>query len=108
VLTWLLLMVAIGVEVAATASLKRADGFTNLRWSLAVVLAYSISIWLPTRVVRHLPVSITYAIWAGSGTAAIAIVGSLFLHEDLGSLRILGLILIIAGVVLVNLSRTTH
>jgi small multidrug resistance pump len=102
----LLLTVAIASEVLATAALPRAHGFTDPRWSAAVVAGYAVSIWLLTQVVKHIPVSVTYAIWAGAGTAAIAVVGVLFLDEPVTVLKVVAIALIIAGVVLINLQGT--
>lgn len=97
-----LLAVAIATEVFATASLPRAHGFTDPLWTAAVVGGYAMSIWLLTLVVKHIPVSVTYAIWAGLGTAAIAVVGVVFLDEPINALKVTAIALIIAGVVLLN------
>jgi small multidrug resistance pump len=101
---WLLLLSAIGVEVAATSSLPRTDGFRNPGWTAAVIAGYAASIWLLALVIRHIPVSVTYAIWSGVGTAGVAVVGVLFLGERVGALQAAALLLIIAGVVILNLS----
>lgn len=98
-----LLLVAIATEVFATAALPHAQGFTDPRWTAVVVGGYALSIWLLTLVVKQIPVSITYAIWAGLGTAAIAVVGVVFLDEPLNVLKVTALALIIGGVVLLNL-----
>jgi small multidrug resistance pump len=98
-----LLMVAIGVEVAATALLPKAAGFTEPVWSIVVVSGYALSIWLLAVVVRAIPVSIAYAVWAGLGTAAVAVIGFLFLGESMGPLKAVSLGLIVLGVVGVNL-----
>ncbi|MEO6472856.1 MAG: multidrug efflux SMR transporter, partial [Aeromicrobium sp.] len=97
-----LLLLAITTEVGATAALQRADGFTNPGWSAVVVAGYAISIWLLTVVVKEIPVSVTYAIWAGLGTAAIAVIGVIFLNEPLDAAKVIALGLIIGGVVLLN------
>jgi len=101
---WLLLLSAIGIEVAATSSLPRTDGFRNLGWTTAVIAGYAASIWLLALVIRHIPVSLTYAIWSGVGTAGVALVGVLFLGERVGALQAAAIGLIIAGVVILNLS----
>ena len=101
---WLLLLSAIGVEVAATSSLPRTEGFRNPGWTAAVVAGYAASIWLLALVIRHIPVSVTYAIWSGVGTAGVAVVGVVFLGERAGLLQAAALLLIIAGVVILNLS----
>lgn len=101
---WLMLLSAIGVEVAATSTLPRTDGFRNPGWTAAVIAGYAASIWLLALVIRHIPVSVTYAIWSGVGTAGVAVIGVLFLGERLGAPQATALLLIITGVVILNLS----
>ena len=100
---WALLVSAIAVEVGATAVLPRANGFRNLGWTLVVLAGYALSIWLLTVVIRHLSVSITYAVWSGLGTAGIAVVGVLLLGERWDASKALALALIIGGVLILNL-----
>jgi small multidrug resistance pump len=102
-----LLMVAIATEVAATAALPRADGFRDPVWTVAVVAGYAVSIWLLTLVVEQIPVSVAYALWAGIGTAAIAVVGVAFLGERLDWVKASAVGLIVVGVALLNL-RGAH
>jgi small multidrug resistance pump len=102
-----LLLVAITTEVVATAALPRAQGFTDPRWTAFVVAGYALSIWLLTLIVKQLPVSVTYAVWAGLGTAAISVVGVVFLDEPVDALKVTALALIITGVVLLNV-RGAH
>lgn len=99
-----LLMVAIGVEVVATALLPRAAGFTNPVWSAVVVAGYGLSIWLLALVVRTMPISVAYAIWAGVGTAVVAAVGYFFLGESMDWLKAGSLALIVIGVIGLNLA----
>jgi small multidrug resistance pump len=99
-----LLLLAIVVEVVSTALLPRTEGFTSPGWSAAVVAGYSTSIWLLALVVRTLPVSATYAVWAGLGTALVAVVGYLFLGEQMGWVKGISLGLIVLGVVGLNLA----
>ena len=100
----LLLVVAILVEVVATAMLPRAEGFTNPTWTVAVVSGYAVSIWLLAIVVRTLPVSIAYAVWSGLGTAVVALIAFLFLGESMTPLKAASLLLIVVGVVGLNLA----
>jgi len=76
------LLLAIGIEVGATAALPRADGFHDPFWTTIVLSGYAVSIWMLAIVVRQVPVSVAYAIWAGLGTAAIAVVGVVLLGES--------------------------
>ena len=103
VIAWIVLMGAIGLEVAATASLPRTDGFRDPWWTATVLGGYSASIWLLTVVIREIPVSVAYAVWAGLGTAGIAVIGVLVLGEGIDLVKASALLMIIAGVVLLNL-----
>lgn len=98
-----LLVLAITAEVGATAALPRTESFRDPGWTVLVLGGYIVSIWLLTLVVRQMPVSIAYAIWAGLGTAAIAVIGVLVLGESWDLTKIAALTLIIAGVVMLNL-----
>ena len=98
----LLLAAAIAIEVLSTALLPRAQGFTDPLWTGAVLVGYGVSIWLLTVVVRTIPVSVAYAVWAGSGTALVAVAGYVFLGEPMGWLKVASLALIVAGVVGLN------
>ena len=98
-----LLMAAIAAEVAASAALPRTQGFRDPLWTAFVVGGYAVSIWLLAIVVRQMPVTTAYAIWAGLGTAAVAVIGALWLGESLNAMKIAALGMIIAGVVVLNL-----
>jgi small multidrug resistance pump len=104
----LLLLSAIGIEVGATAALPRTRGFHDPGWSLAVVAGYAVSIWLLSVVVNTVPVSIAYAVWSGVGTAAVAVIGFLYLGDSMNVLKALCLVLIVAGVVGLNLAGGAH
>ena len=104
---FVLLMLAIAAEVVSTASLSRADGFRDPGWTAFVLGGYALSIWLLALVVRVMPVSIAYAVWSGVGTAAIALIGAMFLGERWDLLKAGALGMIIVGVVVLNL-QTAH
>jgi small multidrug resistance pump len=99
-----LLFVAILTEVAATSALPRAHGFRDPVWTALVLGGYAVSIWLLAVVVRTLPVSTAYAVWSGVGTAAVAVVGVLWLGEKLDLVAVTALVLIVVGVVLLNMN----
>jgi small multidrug resistance pump len=99
-----LLTIAIAVEVAATISLRYSDGFTRLGPSAIVVVGYATSFYLLSLILRELSVGTTYAIWAGAGTAAIAVIGIVALGEPATAVKLASITLIVAGVVGLNLS----
>jgi len=99
-----LLTIAIASEVAATVSLRYSDGFSNALPSAIVVIGYAISFFLLSLVLKELSVGTTYAIWAGAGTAAIALIGIVALGEPATAIKLASIALIIGGVIGLNLS----
>ena len=105
---WILLGIAIVTEVIGTSALKSAEGFTRLLPSLMVVISYSISFYLLSLCLRSIPVGVVYAIWSGIGIVLLALIGAFFFKQTLDTPAIIGISLILAGVVVINLfSHTT-
>lgn len=98
-----LLAAAIAAEVAGTTAMKYSEGFTRLWPSLGTVVGYLIAFTLLAQTLKTLSVGTAYAIWYGVGTAAVALIGILFLGESSGLVKIAGITLIVAGVVVLNL-----
>ena len=101
-MVWLYLTIAIATEIAATVALRYADGFTRPVPSAVVVVGYALSFLFLSLTLRGLSISVTYAIWSGVGTAAIALIGVAALGEPLTALKLGSVALIIAGVVGLN------
>ena len=101
---WSLLLLAIAAEVIGTSCLKLSDGFSRLWPSVVVLLAYSTSMLLLSRVVQTIPLGITYALWSGIGIVAIVLVGLLVYRQVPTSTQLFGMALITAGVVMVNIT----
>ena len=101
---WSLLLLAIAAEVIGTSCLKLSDGFSRLWPSVVVLLAYSTSMLLLSRVVQTIPLGITYALWSGIGIVAIVLVGVLVYRQVPTSTQLFGMALITAGVVMVNIT----
>jgi len=104
---WLYLGVAIVSEVVATSALKAAEGFTRLLPSLVVVVGYGIAFYCLSVVLRTLPLGVTYAIWSGVGVALVALVGWLVYRQSLDLAAVIGLTLIVAGVIVLNVFSKT-
>ncbi|MFM9367182.1 DMT family transporter [Streptomyces sp. Da 82-17] len=98
-----LLAAAIAAEVAGTTAMKYSEGFTRLWPSLATVAGYLLAFTLLAQTLKTMQVGTAYAIWAGVGTAAVAVIGMLFLGESTSLAKIAGIALVIVGVVLLNL-----
>ncbi|MBA0050461.1 multidrug efflux SMR transporter [Streptomyces sp. AJS327] len=94
---------AILAEILATTSMKYSDGFTRLWPSLGTALGYLIAFGLLAQTLREMSIGTAYAIWSGAGTAAIAAIGMVFIGEPVNAAKILGVLLVVAGVVVLNL-----
>lgn len=103
-MAYVLLAAAIVSEVAGTTALKFSNGFTRLWPSLGTAAGYLLSFYLLALVLKTVPVGTAYAIWSAAGTALIAAIGILFLDESASLVRLAGIALVIAGVVILNLA----
>ena len=100
---WIYLIIAILTEVVGTTMMKVSQGLTRLVPSVLMFVMYAISFVFMAFALKKLEVSIAYAIWSGLGTALIAGIGIYWFNESLTLPKVVGTILIIAGVVLLNL-----
>lgn len=99
---WILLAIAIVSEVIATSALKASEGFTRLVPSAVVVAGYGTAFFLLAITMKTMPMGLVYAIWSGAGIALIALVGWVVYGQTLDLPAVLGLLLIVAGVVVLN------
>lgn len=105
---WVYLAIAVMFETIGTTALKASDGFTRLWPTVLVALAYGVSFWLLSMVLRTIPVGIAYAIWSGLGICLIAGIGYVVFDQRLDLPAVLGLGMIIAGIIVIQLfSKST-
>lgn len=104
-MVWVLLGLAIASEVAGTIALRYSDGFTRPLPVLVVAVGYGLAFYLLSLTLRELSLSITYAVWSGVGTAAVAAIGMAALGESVNAVKLMSIGLIIVGVVGLNLAE---
>ncbi|QJT00949.1 MULTISPECIES: DMT family transporter [Streptomyces] len=100
---YLTLAGAIAAEVAATTAMKYSDGFSRLWPSLLTASGYVVSFLLLAQTLKTVGIGTAYAIWAGVGTAVIAVIGLALFGESLTPTKAVGILLIVGGVVVLNL-----
>jgi len=103
----LYLAVAIVAEVIATSALKAAEGFTRLWPSVLVVVGYAIAFYCLSILQNLMPVGIIYAIWSGVGIVLVSLVAVFVYGQVLDLAAMLGIALIVAGVVVLNVFSKT-
>ncbi len=104
---WLYLAIAIISEVLATSALKAADGFTRWLPSALVIAGYGSAFYFLSLTLRAIPIGIAYAVWSGAGVTLISLIGWVVYHQSLDLAALVGIALIVAGVVVLNIFSGT-
>jgi small multidrug resistance pump len=105
---YLSLAVAIVAEVIATTALRASTGFTVLVPSAIAIVGYVVAFYFLSLTLRTMPVGIAYALWSGVGIVLISLAGWLIYKQVLDAPALVGMALIGAGVIVINLfSKTT-
>jgi small multidrug resistance pump len=107
-MSWILLIVAIILEVAGTTSMKLSEGFTKIVPSILIAVFYGLSLAALAFTLKKIDVGVAYAVWSGLGTALIATVGILWFKEPLTAIKMISIGFIIIGVVGLNFSGAAH
>lgn len=97
------LALAIFFEVIATSALKQSDGFTRAGPSFVTIAGYALAFYFLSLPLRVLPVGVIYAIWSGAGIVLITAIGWLFFRQTLDAAALIGMAMIVAGVLVINL-----
>jgi small multidrug resistance pump len=105
---FLLLSLAILTEVGATIALRVSDGFSRPMPSAIVVVGYGISFWFLALALKDIPVSLTYAIWSGVGTALVAVAGVVAFGETMNVMKFASLAIIVLGVAGLSAAGGAH
>ncbi len=103
-MNWYYLLLAIIFDVAGATSMKLSYGFSKTLPSFIMIISYILCIGFFTLALKKIEASTAYAIWAGLGTALIALVGFVFFKESMDLTKIISIVLIILGVIGLNLS----
>jgi small multidrug resistance pump len=104
---YLFLTLAILFEIIGTTALASSKQFTKIAPSVVMIVAYAASFYCLSLALRVIPVGVAYAIWSGVGVALIAVVGLLVFKQTPDAAAVIGIALIAAGVVVINLFSKT-
>lgn len=107
-LPWLYLVIAIVAEVGASTALRAAEGFRNPVPSAIVVVGYITAFYFLSLTLEAIPLGVSYAIWSGVGVALISLAGWLFYKQALSPIEIFGIVLVMAGVVILKMGGKGH
>ncbi|SEJ88485.1 small multidrug resistance pump [Sphingomonas sp. OV641] len=99
---YLYLASAIIAEVIGTSFMKESDGFSRLVPSIITAIAYAIAFYFLSQTLKTIPTGIAYAIWSGAGIVLITAIAWVFQGQKLDVAAMLGMALIVAGVIVMN------
>ena len=102
-MAYLFLSIAIVAEVIATSALKASNQLTELLPSVVSFAGYGVAFYFLALALKWIPVGVAYAIWAGVGIALISIVGAIVFRQVPDVPAVIGICLIVAGVIVLNL-----
>lgn len=98
-LAWFALVTAGLLDVAWAVSMKYAEGYTRLGWSIVSLLLLAAFVFLLGRALQALPVGTAYAVWTGIGAVGTVVMGVFLFGETLNPVRLGGIALVLAGIV---------
>jgi small multidrug resistance pump len=102
---WLIMLLAIILEVAGTTCMKFSHGFETRLPTILMIAFYGFSFTCFTIALKYIDISIAYAVWSGLGTVLISGIGIFWLNESATPLKIFSIVLIIIGVISLNFSN---
>ena len=105
-MAWLILFISGLLEVVWASAMKASDGFSKPLPSVITGVAAFIGFWLLSMAMRSLPLGTAYPVWVGIGAIGTFTVGTLWMGEPLTPLRLISVILIVAGIVGLKISTT--
>jgi quaternary ammonium compound-resistance protein SugE len=105
-MNWLILILAGLLEVVWAITLKQTEGFTRLTPSLVTIVTMAASFWLLSVALRTLPLGTAYAVWVGIGAIGTAIAGIVLFEEAVTPLKLVSLVLVVAGIVGLKVTST--
>lgn len=100
---YVLILVAVVFEVFGDSMMKLSNGFQRKLPLVGTAIGYVVAFYLIAQTLEELPLGPVYAAWTGLGIALTAVVGAVFWKEGVNVKKIIGLLLIVAGVVVLKL-----
>ena len=97
-MAWIYLFIAGLFEITWAVGLKYTEGFTRLWPSAGTVAAMAVSFWLLAESLKTIPIGTAYAVWTGIGAVGTALVGILIFGESRHALRLVCILIIVAGI----------
>lgn len=103
ILSWIFVLSAIVLEIVGTTCTKLSEGLTKVGFSVLMLACYCGTCILIALAVKRLEIGVVYAVWCGLGITIIALIGIFIFHEPSNPLKLIGIGLILAGTLILEL-----
>src|SRR5438445_4822446 len=103
-IAWVALVTAGLLDVGWAISMKYADGYTRVGWSIVSLVLLAAFVFLLGRALKVLEVGVAYSVWTGIGAAGTFIVGVVLFGETLSAMKIAGIVLVLTGIAALKLA----
>lgn len=103
-LVWIYLIIAGFMEPCWVICMEKSDRFRNIKWDIATAVFLFLSMYLLSLAMAVIGPGTSYAIWTGIGAITTLIAGIVLFKEPVKVVRIVFIVLIIAGIVGINLT----
>ncbi len=107
-MSWIYLILAIFFELCGTVLMKLSYGLTKVAPAIGMFVSYALCFWFLSLALKQIEVSVAYAIWSAVGIVIISVIGIAFFHETINTLKVVSILLIVAGVIGLNISGLKH
>jgi quaternary ammonium compound-resistance protein SugE len=97
-IAWVALVTAGLLDVGWAISMKYAEGYTRLGWSIVSLVLLAAFVFLLGRALQVLEVGIAYTVWTGIGAAGTLIMGVVLFGEAMSAMKLAGIALVLAGI----------
>ncbi|TWC06930.1 quaternary ammonium compound-resistance protein SugE [Bradyrhizobium macuxiense] len=103
-IAWIALVLAGLLDVGWAISMKYAEGYTRLGWTLVSLLLLAAFVFLLGRALQVLGVGVAYTVWTGIGAAGTLTMGVLLFNEALNPMKVAGIALVLIGIAALKLA----
>lgn len=101
-LAWIMLMIAGALDVGWAISMKYAEGYTRIGWSIVSLVLLAAFVFLLGRALKVLEVGVAYSVWTGA--AGTFVMGVVLFGETLSAMKLAGIALVLMGIAALKLA----
>ena len=103
-IAWILIVVAGLLEPCWLFTMERSEGFRNVRWTVLTVIVVAADLYLLSVAMQTIGTGLSYAVWTGIGAIGAVIMGVFVYKEKATFLRMILILMIVAGIAGLNLT----